>query len=48
MSAKQQNTWAFQDPDSSPCSVCFVPQTADALAEFSEFNILLKLSCYVF
>jgi len=27
MSAKQQNTWAFQDPDSSPCSLFCAPQT---------------------
>jgi len=27
MSTKQNNTWAFQDPDSSPCSLCCVSQT---------------------
>jgi len=25
VSTKQKNTWAFQDPDSSPCSLCCVP-----------------------
>jgi len=23
---RQKNTWAFHDPDSSPCSLCCVPQ----------------------
>jgi len=27
MSRRQKNTWSFQDPDSSPCSLCCVPQT---------------------
>ena len=27
MSAKQQNTWAFQDSDGSPCTLCRVLQT---------------------
>ena len=27
MPRRQKNTWAFQDPDSSPCSLCCVPQT---------------------
>jgi len=27
MSTKQKNTWAFQNPVCSPCSLCCVPQT---------------------
>jgi len=27
MPRRRKSTWAFQDPDSSPCGLCCVPQT---------------------
>jgi len=53
MPRRQKNTWAFQDPDSSPCSLYCVPQTLQTHCQsfqglysfkivFPHFNILFE------
>ena len=44
MSTKQQNTWAFQYPDRSPCSLCYILQTLQTHCQSYE-SLSLDIVC---